>query len=29
MKLTEQNIQDLIYVLDHNTDISKQQKATV
>lgn len=29
MKLTEQNIQDLIYVLDHNADISKQQKATV
>lgn len=29
MKLTEQNIQDLIYVLNHNADISKQQKATV
>lgn len=29
MKLTNENVDDLIYALDHGADISKTQKATV
>lgn len=29
MKLTNENVDDLIYALDHGVDISKTQKATV
>lgn len=29
MKLTNENVEDLIYALDHGVDIAKTQKATV